>query len=104
MTSTSGALTLSIWLCLVITKLRAHLVMPCHRPTPCAGWGLVDPLGRKMDKAGDPPHCVCVRLPSTTLHELRPHGNPGLLSRLSQPFTQGPGPQEPLQSHALGSA
>lgn len=73
-----------------------HLVMPCHRPTPCAGWELVDLLGRKMDKTGDPLHCVC--LPSPTLCELRPHGNRGLLSRLSQPSHRAQGPRSPSKA------
>lgn len=58
----------------------------------------MDPLGRKMDKAGDPPHCVCVRLPSPTLCELRPHGNRGLLSRLSQPSHRARGPRSPSKA------
>ena len=62
-----------------------HLVKPCHRSAPRAGW---------TGKAGDPPHCLCVRLPSPTPCKLRPRGNRSLFTAYPAPPSHsalGPG-------------
>lgn len=80
MTSPSGALTLSIWYAL--SSLNSTCRMGTGGPA------------REKDGQGPGLASLCVRLPSHTLCELRPHGNRGLLSCLF--------PTPPSQS-ALGS-
>ena len=53
---------------------------------------------REKDGQDRGPASLCVSLPSPTLCELRPHGNRGLLSRLSQPSHRAQGPRSPSKA------